>query len=214
MQQSKRAIYDITLDISNKTPVFPGDPGVTVTPIISISDGAIANVSNINIGSHIGTHIDAPKHFFDSGNTIDKLPIDSLVGTARVIDVPERDFISAQDLKPFNIKSGEIIILKTRNSSFIEESEFNKKFVYLTRDGAEYLVEAGIKTVGIDYLSIEEYESSDSSVHKILLSNNIVIIEGLKLNGIKQGKYEIAALPLKIKGCDGSPARVVLIDNC
>lgn len=213
MQQFKRVIYDVTLDISNETPVFPGDPGVKVTPVISISDGAVANVSNISIGSHMGTHIDAPKHFFDSGNTIDKLPIDSLVGTARVIDVPGRDFISAQDLKPFDIKSGEIIILKTRNSSFIEEPGFNTKFVYLSRDAAEYLVEAGIKTVGIDYMSIEEYESPDSSVHKILLSNNIVIIEGLKLNGIKQGKYEIAALPLKIKDCDGSPARVVLIDN-
>lgn len=213
MQQSKRVVYDVTLDISNKTPVFPGDPGVVVTPVISISDGHVANVSNISIGSHMGTHIDAPKHFFDSGNTIDKLPIDSLVGTARVIDVPDRDFISAQDLKSFDIKSGEIIILKTRNSSFIEESEFNTKFVYLSRDAAEYLVEAGIKTVGIDYLSIEEYQSSDSSVHKILLSNNIVIIEGLKLKGIKQGKYEMAALPLKIQGCDGSPARVVLIDN-
>ncbi len=213
MQQSKRVIYDVTLDISNETPVFPGDPGVIVTPVISISDGAIANVSNISIGSHMGTHIDAPKHFFESGNTIDNLPIDCLVGTARVIEVPEKDFVSAQDLKPYNIKSGEIIILKTRNSSFIEEPEFNTGFVYLSRDGAEYLVNAGVKTVGIDYLSIEEYESPDSSVHKILLSNNIVIIEGLKLKGIKQGMYEIAALPLKIKGCDGSPARVILINN-
>ncbi|MCX7921054.1 MAG: cyclase family protein [Clostridia bacterium] len=206
-----KLFYDITLDISLDTIVYPGDPQVVFEKEKSISAGDGYNLSRISLGSHTGTHIDAPKHFYDDGVSVDKLPIDTLVGKAKVFEIRGKEQIEADDLKKLDIKKGDIIILKTDNSYLITKGRFNEKYTYIAHGAAEYLSRVGIKTLGFDYISVEKYDSETAHTHYTLLKENIVIIEGLVLEDVEPGEYEMIAMPLKIKDGDGSPARVVLI---
>lgn len=209
---SERRYYDVSMALCEEIPVFPGDPGLEITSHMSISNGDKANVSVISMGSHTGTHIDAPKHFIDTGAAIDELPPEYFMGEAKVFEIPDKDAVTFEDISSLDIEKGDIVLFKTRNSKERKTREFNKNSVYIAPDAASYLAEIGIKTVGIDYLSVERFGSEFCEVHHTLLESGIVIIEGLNLDGIKPGKYEISALPLKISGGNGSPARVVLIE--
>ena len=206
-------IIDISLDISNDTASFPGDPKVEVKRIFDIKKGDIATVSKLSLSSHTATHIDAPAHFIKDGLTVDKLPLEHLVGKVKVFEVPEGNEITRSFLEKKHIEKEKAIFFKTKNSQYIRLNKFYEKYVSLSLDAADYLIEKGVKVVGIDYLSIEEFGSEDYSVHKSLLSNGIIIIEGLNLLDVSEGEYEFIALPLRIKGCDGAPARVVLIER-
>jgi len=206
-------IIDISLDISNDTASFPGDPKVEVKRIFDIKKGDIATVSKLSLSSHTATHIDAPAHFIKDGLTVDKLPLEHLVGKVKVFEVPEENEITRSFLEKKHIEKEKAIFFKTKNSQYIRLNKFYEKYVSLSLDAADYLIEKGVKVVGIDYLSIEEFGSEDYSVHKSLLSNGIIIIEGLNLLDVSEGEYEFIALPLRIKGCDGAPARVVLIER-
>lgn len=192
--------------------LYPGDPAVNITEEKAISNGDGLNLSLITFGSHTGTHIDAPKHFFDDGLTVDRLPLEYFIGKTKVFSLEDKDEITASDLKELDIQRDDKILLKTKNSSMLSQKQFYKDFTYLTPEAAGYLAEVGIKTLGFDYLSVEKYGSVTSKVHDTLLSHNIIIIEGLVLGSIKQGEYEMTALPLKIKNGDGSPARVILME--
>jgi len=206
-------IIDISLDISNDTASFPGDPKVEVKRVFDITKGDIATVSKLSLSSHTATHIDAPAHFIKDGLTVDKLPLEHLVGKVKVFEVPEGNEITRSFLEKKHIEKEKAIFFKTKNSQYIRLNKFYEKYVSLSLDAADYLIEKGVKVVGIDYLSIEEFGSEDYSVHKSLLSNGIIIIEGLNLLDVSEGEYEFIALPLRIKGCDGAPARVVLIER-
>jgi arylformamidase len=208
-------IYDITVPISNELPTWPGDPSVQLTVWRSLSSGNGANVSNLNFGAHTGTHVDAPAHFIEGAAKIESLPLDVLIGEAQVVEVPddlhviEREFVMAQ-YTPGTPR----ILFKTRNSAFWSESnpEFHTDFTYLDLKAAESLVEQGVKLVGIDYLSIEKYDSPKHETHLALLSHGVVILEGLNLTDIPAGNYELICLPLRLRSNkgDGAPARVVL----
>jgi arylformamidase len=189
---------------------------VKIKETASIKRGDIVNVSSISMGSHTGTHADAPKHFYDQGLTIDQLSLDYFIGPAKVFELLDRSTISKADLQPFEILKGDIILLKTRNSALLTKTEFDPYFTYLEPEAAEYLAEIGIRTFGFDYLTIDSYGSLDFKAHYTLLSKDIVIIEGLNLSEIDPGKYQMVAMPLKLKDGNGSPARVVLIkeDGC
>lgn len=203
-------VFDISLPINNELVVWPGDPPIEIKSMASIADGDSANISSINVGSHTGTHIDAPFHFDAKGVTIDKLPLDLLIGEVRVIEID--DNVRAIDrpiLKALKFDDIKRVIFKTGNSKRYG-AQFVKDFTALTPDGASLLLEKGIKVVGIDYLSIEAYGSKGHETHHILLDNGIIIIEGLYLKDIKGGDYELIALPLRVEGADGAPARVVL----
>lgn len=201
-------IFDITLPINRELPIWPGDPDVMIEITEKISEGGKANISSINIGSHTGTHIDAPFHFNDRGVTVDRLPLNLLIGRARVIDIGS-DKIDKSIIESMSIDGIERVLFKTMNSNRYSK-EFIKDFVALTPDGASLLVEKGVRVVGIDYLSIEAYGSKEHDTHRILLSSGVIIIEGLYLKDIKPGEYELIALPLLLEGGDGAPARVVL----
>lgn len=202
-------VLDITLPINSKLPVWPGDPGILVEPIARVVDGAQANLSRIEMGSHTGTHIDAPFHFELNGITVDKISLDLLMGKVRVLEVPDSkqaiDSTIVESIEPVS----ERVLFKTQNSKRYS-SKFIEDFVALTPNGALALVEKGVKIVGIDYLSIEAYGSKEHETHHILLRNGVIIIEGLYLKNIEPGDYELIALPLKIEGGDGAPARVIL----
>jgi len=200
---------DVSIEISNDTVWFPGDPKPTIEKTSDIDKGDQANVSKLSISSHCATHIDAPSHFIKDGTTIDKLDLDYFHGKVKVIEV-EKDVITSDILKMKDIKKGDRIFFKTKNSQMITKSVFQENYTFLSLDGAQFLVGKKVKVIGIDYLSIEEFNSNAYSVHKILLSNGIVIIEGINLNEVDEGEYEYFAFPLKIKDCDASPVRVVL----
>jgi arylformamidase len=205
--------HDVSVLISEDLPVWPGDPGISMTLASSLDKGNDANVTRLAMGVHTGTHIDAPFHFESNGKSIDQLPIDALIGSCQVFDLPGiKGGIGPNDLKKLNFQGAARILFKTRNSIWwkTDERKFQKDFVYITEEGASFLIDQGVKLVGIDYLSVEKFESSDYATHHLLLRNQVVIIEGLNLSDISSGEYELIALPLRLKGADGSPARVIL----
>lgn len=204
--------YDISVPVVNDGLVYPGNPSISITPQQEVSKGASANVSTLSFGSHTGTHVDAPKHFFDDGLGVDALPLDVLMGPCVLICVDD-DVMSVgeEQLKRHELKSHTRILIKTRNSSYIREREFHKDYTYLAPDGAAYLAKLGVKLVGVDYLSVEQFHSGHHKTHRTLLEKGIVIVEGLDLSGPPMGPYELRVLPLRLAGLDGAPARAVLV---
>ncbi len=206
-----RRIYDISLTFEPGMLVFEGDPPFAAHCSHLISRGDPFNLTALSFGSHTGTHIDAPRHFNDQGLAVDEVSLAHVFGPARVLEIPGKEAIQAEDLRPFEIQRDEIILLKTRNSRFLQERQFRRDFSYLTLDAARHLADSGILTVGMDYLSLEKFGSQDFAVHHILLDNNITILEGLVLTDVPAGDYHLIALPLKIKEGNGSPVRAILV---
>lgn len=204
-------IIDISLLISAETIVWPGDekPRIEITKNIQKHG---YNLSKLYFGAHCGTHIDASSHFLEDAMGVDRISLENLIGRAQVLDLSDKkDKISAVDLEKVEFKS-RILLLKTRNSKLYDRKDFTPDFIYLDESAAMWLVEKEIQTIGIDYLSIASF-SSGAKVHKLLLENGITIVEGLNLRDVEQGSYYFICLPLKIKNCDGAPARAVLIKD-
>lgn len=208
-------IYDISLPFYPGMAVYPGDPPFTAEEVLQIQKGDICNLSRLSFGSHTGTHFDAPRHFFDEGLTVDRIPLEHFIGKARVCEIMGRPEITEADLAAQKLVKEEIVLIKTDNSLWDDEQKkgihkFQYDFVTLTPGAARYLVEAGVKTVGVDYFSVEKSVNNDFPVHKSLLGNGVVIIEGLVLGSITPGEYRMVGLPLNIVGGNGGPIRVVL----
>jgi arylformamidase len=203
-------IFDLTVPLSGQLPTFPGDPVFQSEPVHRLERGGPCNVSRLTLGTHAGTHVDAPYHFIESGTTVDELPLEILTGKARVVSVPARDAVDRADLEAFDLRDDLRLLVKTRNSGQLRQREFRPDFVHLTPEAASYLVQVGIKLVGWDYLSIEKFGSRDFPAHHTLLGAGVVIVEGLDLSQVEPGEYELTCLPLKVAGGDGAPARVVL----
>jgi arylformamidase len=205
-------IYDISVPIRSGGLVYPGNPEIDIALQQAVAKGAGANVSTIRFGSHTGTHADASRHFFDDGQTVDKIPLERLIGPALLLSFPDDvRSVGAADLRAHDIKGQTRILLRTRNSAFLSQKEFVKDYTYLAPDGAQYLVDQGVELVGIDYLSIEQFHSGHHLTHRTLLGPSVVIVEGLDLSVPPPGEYQFICLPLRIEGCDGAPARAVLI---
>lgn len=208
-------IYDVSVPLSADTPVYPGDPGIEIKAWKSLAEGDSANVSLVCFGAHSGTHVDAPAHFIKDAGRVDSLPLEALIGPAQLIEVPDDVLQIDLDFVAKHCQSGvERVLFKTRNSSFWggENPVFHRDFTHLDLTAAEHLAQLGIKLVGIDYLSIEKFKSKNHETHLALLSQGIVILEGLDLRAVSSGSYELICLPLKLAGGngDGAPARVVL----
>jgi len=205
-------IFDVSVSLSPDTPVFPGQARFSKRMLSSIAKGDRANVSQLSMTSHTGTHVDSPSHFIEGGLTIDEVPFQSVVGLARVfeLDVPEK--INGAELEPLDIQKGEIILFKTRNSKLWKIKDFRKDYIFLTKGAARYLAEKEVRAVGVDYIIPEALDDLERPVHHILLGKNIVLIEGLNLASVSPGPYLLICLPLKIIGGDAAPARAILID--
>jgi arylformamidase len=206
-------IYDLTIGISPGLPVWPGDPPVTLERVKKIADGANANVSHLACGVHTGTHVDAPLHFIDGAPGIDSLSLKVLTGRAYVIDLRKATVLDAATLEASEIPPRtRRILFKTRNSALWarQEKEFQTDFVAVEASGAEWLVRKGVQLVGVDYLSVAPYGNSRPT-HRILLEAGVAVVEGLNLTQVTQGRYTLYCLPLKLMGCDGAPARVILV---
>lgn len=205
-------IHDITVALSPDLPCYPGDPSVTVEPWQRIANGDAANTSRITLGSHSGTHIDPPRHFNDSGITVDEIPLDLLIGQALVVEITGVREIGRKELEPLQLKGVERLLIKTDNSEFWNEKEFRSDYAALTVEGAHYLHREKVKLVAVDYLSVEKMDG-DGEVHRILLNGGIPVIEGVNLFGVAPGEYQLICLPLKLKDGDGAPVRALLIGN-
>lgn len=204
-------IYDISMVVDQNMPVYNNK--AEKKPVLTVDrDYHSGNVyeSVIKMNMHTGTHIDAPLHMLEGGDTIDKLDISKLVTQCTVFDLTKvQNKITSEDLKRKNIKPGSFILLKTKNSFY---DGFDMEFVYVDATGAEYLKELQISGVGIDSLGIERAQLGHET-HKTLLGNGIIILEGLRLAEIEEGIYQMVALPLKIIGTEAAPARVILIEK-
>jgi arylformamidase len=208
-----KKIYDVTVTISAETPIYKGDPGVEISAFKSISSGSSANVSQITMGCHTATHVDAPNHFIDGSKHVHELDPQKLVGPCRVVRVAD----DVQAIGPEHvgdIAGVERVLFKTKNSSFWATPElgFRQDYTYLVPETAKKLADAGVVLVGVDYLSIEKSGSPGHPVHVALLEKEIVILEGVNLTEVDPGDYEIMCLPLKYDGAggDGAPARTFL----
>lgn len=202
---------DISVPLFNGMASWPGDEPFQHEQLLHLDRGDVCNLSKFATTAHIGTHMDAPRHFVKGGAGIDTMPIDATVGAARVIAIRDPEKIRIAELEPHGIRRGERILFKTCNSDCAWHSEeFRKQFVYIPQDTARYLAETGMRTVGIDYLSVGGFEIDSVETHEALLGAGIWIIEGLNLAAVEPGDYDLVCLPLKIVGGDGAPARAVL----
>jgi arylformamidase len=201
-------IIDVSVPIREDMPVYDGNPGVRLTRVQAIEEGASANVSDVELGTHTGTHVDAPLHFIPDGDAVETLPLEVMVGPAHVVDATSLDGpIDADSLAGLDLPRGaERLILKTPNSELWARNDFTRDFIRLTADGARLLIGRGVRLVAIDYLSI-----GDQDAHRVLLGSGVIALEGLDLRQVEPGPYQLVCLPLRLVGSDGAPARVILI---
>lgn len=204
-------IYDLSVAIYPGMLKWIGDQDVKLRQETSIRNGDAYNFSRLTCSTHIGTHIDAPYHFTADGKTVDTLSLYDLIGEALVVQI-DADTITADELRDIDFKTYKRILFKTRNSELLKSETFHKDYVALDYSAAELLVKNGVRVVGIDYLSIEMYETEEHPVHKLLTENEVIIIETLDLSKIEPGAYFLVALPLKLRNSEGAPARVVLME--
>jgi arylformamidase len=200
-------IFDVSLLINEDTIIYPGNEPVLINQY-AFRENAPVNESKITMGCHTGTHLDAPFHIRTDGQKAHEISLDKFYGKCRVLDLTDNDLeIHADDLKKFNLKKGEIILLKTQNS-LRGYKEFFKNFIHVKYDAAEFMIKVGIKTLGCDYLSVKKF-GGDDNVHELLI-NNLTLFEGLNLAEVPEGEYIFVGLPLRLEA-DGAPARVILI---
>ena len=206
----KSGWIDISVPICDGMVHWPGDPPVRVHRVKDIDSGDSHTLSALSMGSHTGTHIDAPAHFIKGGTTVDRTPLNVLVGKTRVIEIKDKESIKFTDLVQFNIRRGERILVKTRNSTLWKSAAFSKDFVFITPEAAQFLAERGVKLVGVDYLSIGGYRQGGKVQHQVLLNAGVCVIEGLNLSRVAPGNYSLVCLPLRLENGDGAPARAII----
>jgi len=196
---------DISVPIYAGMVHFPDNPPIEIDTITHIERGDICTLSRLTMGNHTGTHIDAPIHFLPGGAGAEEVPLENLIGPARVVEIKDPQAVKAEELRAHNLDIGERLLFKTVNSQRCwTTSQFIPDFVSIAEDAASYLASLNTLAVGIDYLSAGSPET-----HRTLLSAGVVIVEGLNLTGISEGRYELLCLPLKINGGDGAPARAL-----
>jgi len=203
-------LVDVSVQLTPGLATYPGNPAFEITPVHTIAAGHGSNNSRLVMGTHTGTHVDAPLHFFDGRPGVDAMPLELLIGRARVIDLPHRGGITEAHLSAAGLREDIRVLLRTPNSALWNTTDgFHTEYTYLTEGGAKLIDGQGVKVVGVDYLSVEQYQKAGAPAHTALLGNGVIIIEGLNLSDAEAGQYEMYCLPLRI-AADGAPARVVL----
>jgi len=203
-------LIDVSVPLDANLASYPGNTPFSLEAIKRIARGDSSNVSSIHMSAHCGTHVDAPRHFYDKGGDADGLALDMLIGRTRVIEVSSRTGIAAEDLAASDLNEDILLLIKTSNSRLWGNPEFHTDYVGVTESGAKHLVEHGIKVVGVDYLSVEKFRFPGATAHHILLGAGTIVIEGLNLRDVEPGVYDMYCLPLRVVDSDGAPARVVL----
>ena len=202
---------DISVNLCSPMPCWPGSAKFQVDRVSDMNKGALANASILVMGSHAGTHVDSPLHFVKDGRSIDTIPLDATNGRARLFEFRGVKSITPEMLEPHKIRRGERVLFKTDNSFRVWKlCDFVEDYVYISSKAAKYLVSRGVKSVGIDYLSIGEFGMDGVAAHQAFLNHGVWLIEGLDLSAVSPGTYELICLPLKLIGCEASPARAMV----
>ena len=202
---------DISVPVRNGMVHWPGDPQFCIERVMDQEHGHDYTVSRMSLGVHTGTHMDAPMHSIPGGLAIEEMPLDACVGPARVIRIDDAESVKRAELIPYKIGAGERVLFRTANSGQSWATDaFDEDFVYISHDAAAYLVECGVRAVGVDYLSVGGFRCDGRETHDALLGAGIWIVEGLNLSNVEPGDYELICLPLKLVGADGAPARAIL----
>ena len=202
---------DISVTIHPEMARWPDNPEIRIEKMLDMDRGDVCNVSAVSMGSHTGTHMDAPLHFIKNGKSLDRMPLEATIGPCRVIEIKDKESIKVEEIEGERIKAGERILFKTPNSRRSWKKEgFDEDFVYISQEAAAYLAQAKVMTVGIDYLSVGGFHKDGVETHHALLGAGIWVIEGLDLAKIKPGRYDLCCLPLKVLNSDGAPARAAL----
>jgi len=201
---------DGSMPIADGMLVWPTDPPVEIAVFKSPTQGDRSTVSKLTLGTHTGTHIDAPRHFLPEAEGIEALDLDVLIGECMVLDVRGRGDVTPEHLAPALAAGATRVLLRTGTIETQMVEGFSKQFPALTAEGARALVAGGVRLVGIDTMSVEVYHAPGAPTHHALLEARVVIIENLLLRDVPEGRYELIALPLRIDGADGAPARVLL----
>jgi arylformamidase len=202
-------IYDVTVPLTSELPVYPGDPPFEIEAIQRAGEDAFG-LSRMSLGTHTGTHVDAPAHFVPGGTTIDALAPEILMGKTRVVEILARERIEREDLEDQDLRDDLRILLKTRMSGQMTKPRYQEDHLYVSADAAAYVAQAGLKLIGFDYLSIDRPGAADFPAHRALLEAGVVIVEGIDLSEVPPGEYDMTCLPLRVAGGDGAPARVIL----
>ena len=203
-------LIDVSVPLDASLPTYPGNTPFSLEAIKRLARGESSNVSTVHMSAHTGTHVDAPRHFFDGAAGIDLLPLEMLIGRVRLIEIRSRKGIGPDELSDIDLSEDVRVLIKTPNSRLWGSPEFNPDYVGVTEAGAKHLVGHGIKVLGVDYLSVEQFKQPGAPAHRVLLGGGTIVIEGLNLRDVEPGVYEMFCLPLRIVGADGAPARVVL----
>jgi arylformamidase len=206
-------VIDISVPLANGMATYPGDPPFRRDPALSRAGGDSAEVSLISCGSHTGTHVDVPFHFIEGGADLSSVALDAFVGPCRVVDATGRRAVTEADVATVVPLTGERILFKTDNSAAPPGGGFSAEYTFLSGPAARALAASGVRLVGWDYLSVEEYDAPEAEAHLALLGAGVMILEGLNLAGVPAGEYFLAALPLAVAGGDGAPARAVLLED-
>jgi arylformamidase len=214
-KEASMRIHDVTVPLREEMATYAGtEPGPRLHFHSLLGNGDSANVSELSLGSHTGTHVDAPDHFLDNGVTVEQMPVEYLLGQAYVAEFAGDSHITAADLEAAGIPAGTTRLLaKTANGRFWDDDKFHPEFIGFAEDAGEWLAAHGFVLVGIDYMSIERFRSPTHAVHRALLSKAIVILEGLDLRAVEAGEYFLVCAPLCVVGADGAPARVFLLEG-
>ncbi len=201
---------DVTIPVRHGMVHWPGGPVPAVELVMDMQKGAAANVTRMAMSVHTGTHMDAMRHFIADGQTIETMPLDAVIGPARLIEIEDPVAIRREEIEPYDLQPGDRVLFKTANSAQRwNDDDFHEDFIYIDPAAARLLVERGVRTVGIDYLSVAPW-SDGVTTHVILLGAGVWIIEGLDFRGVEPGDYDLICLPLKINGSDGAPSRAVI----
>jgi arylformamidase len=203
-------LIDVSVPLDASLATYPGNTPYSLEAVKRIAKGDSSNVSTLHLSAHSGTHVDAPRHFFDEAPGVEGLPLEMLFGRARVIEITSRKAIAADELADADLSEDIRVLIKTSNSRLWGSADFQRDYVGVTEDGAKYLLDHGVKLVGVDYLSVEQFKKAGAPAHHVLLGGGVIVIEGLNLRDVEPGVYEMFCLPLPVVGSDGAPARVVL----
>ena len=203
-------LIDVSVPLDQSLASYPNNLPFSLEAIKRIARGDSSNVSALHMSAHTGTHVDSPRHFYDEGTGTEALALEMLIGRTRVIELRARAGITAEELAAVDLSEDVRVLIKTPNSKLWGDPEFHKDYVGVTESGAKYLVDHGIKVVGVDYLSVEVFKTPGAPAHHVLLGGGTIVIEGLNLRDVEPGIYDLCCLPLRVIGSDGAPARVVL----
>lgn len=203
-------LIDVTVPIDSNLATYPGNTPFSLEGIKRLARGDSSNISTMHLSAHAGTHVDAPRHFFDDGGGVESLALEMLCGRTRVVELTTRNTVTAEDLAGFDLREDVRLLLKTANSRLWGTPDFHQDFIGVSEGAARFLVDRGVKVLGVDYLSVEPYETPGAPAHHVLLGAGTIVIEGLNLRDVEPGAYEMYCLPLALVGADGAPARVIL----